>query len=217
MGEGPTTSGAVDGRRARRERGRTAVIDAMLGLLQEGKVPPSAEMVAERAGVSVASLFRYFDGLGDLQVQAFERFRERFASIIEVTDDQRALPLAARIGTLVTSRLDLYEQAGAIMLVGRLRSLEHEPLVAASASMRGALADQVRALVGSATVEDAPGADARLVAVIDALTSLESWDVMRRTHGRSRAQIAIAWRDAIAAVIALGDRSDNRAISEDRV
>jgi AcrR family transcriptional regulator len=73
---------AVDGRRARRERGRVAVVDAMVDLIQEGVVPPGADAVAERAGVSVASVFRYFDGLADLQeaamVRYFERYRERF-------------------------------------------------------------------------------------------------------------------------------------------
>lgn len=162
-------------------------------LLQEGKVPVAAELAAERAGVSVASLFRYFDGLADLMVQAYTRFQERFEPIVHVSDAQRALPLAARIDLLVTARLDLYERAGTIMAVGRLRSLEHEPLVAASASMRGVLADQVRALVGA----DSP----TLVPLIDALTSLESWDVMRRTHGADRGRIARSWADAITTLI----------------
>lgn len=193
---------AVDGRRARRERGRIAVIDAMVALVQEGKMPPSAEMIAERAGVSLASLFRYFDGLGDLQVQAYARFRERFEPLFTVSADARRLPLAERIDAFVGARLDLYEQAGAVMMLGRLRSLEHEPLVAAAASMRGLLADQVRSLFGDAAPGTTPADVAGLAATIDALTSLDAWDVMRRTHGRSRRQIANAWRDAIAAIVA---------------
>jgi TetR/AcrR family transcriptional regulator of autoinduction and epiphytic fitness len=191
-----------DGRRARRARGRVAVTDAMLALLQEGKIPPSAEMVAERAGVSVASLFRYFDGLADLQTQAYERFRERYASIVAVPDEVRSRSQPERIEALIEARLDLYEQAGGMMLVGRLRSLEHEPLVAASAAMRGALADQVRSLLGADASDGSPGGIAGLVAVVDALTSLESWDVMCRTHGRSRSDVAELWRSAITAILA---------------
>ena len=189
----------VDGRHARRERGRLAVIDAMFSLLQDGKVPVNAELVAERAGVSVASVFRYFDGLADLQYQTFERFRERFEPLLVV--DSRAVTRDERIIAFVNSRLDLYDQAGAIMAVGRLRSLEYEPLVAASAQMRGLLADQVRSAFGADVVDmDAVGPD--LVAVIDALTSLESWDVMRKTHARSRRQIERAWSTGIDALIA---------------
>ncbi len=51
----------VDGRRARRERGRIAVSDAVIDLAFEGNANPTAEQVAKRAGVSVASLFRYFE------------------------------------------------------------------------------------------------------------------------------------------------------------
>jgi TetR/AcrR family transcriptional regulator of autoinduction and epiphytic fitness len=190
----------IDGRRARRERGRLAVIDAMFELLQAGKVPVSAELVAERAGVSVASVFRYFDGLDDLQYQTFGRFRERFEPLLAV--EPRGVARSGRIAAFVSSRLDLYEQAGAIMAVGRLRALEHEPLVAASAEMRGLLADQVRT-VFAADIAAMATTGPDLVAVIDALTSLESWDVMRKTHSRSRRQIERAWRQGIDALIAI--------------
>jgi TetR/AcrR family transcriptional regulator, regulator of autoinduction and epiphytic fitness len=201
MGE---STAPIDGRRARRERGRLAVIDAMFSLLQDGKVPVSADMVAERAGVSVASVFRYFDGLDDLQLQTFDRFRERFEPLLEV--EPVASTLHERIAAFVGSRLDLYEQAGAIMAVGRLRALEHEPLVAASAEMRGLLAQQVRSVLGPDVANVGERSD--LVAVIDALTSLESWDVMRKTHSRSRREIERAWRRGIEAVIAAWAQPD---------
>jgi AcrR family transcriptional regulator len=174
------------------------VIDAMFSLLQDGKIPVSADLVADRAGVSVASVFRYFDGLDDLQYQTFERFRERFEPLLVVAPD--AGTRAERIAAFVESRLDLYEQAGTIMAVGRLRALENEPLVAASAEMRGLLAGQVRSVF--AVEVAAVGSSADMVAVIDALTSLESWDVMRKTHARSRRQIERAWQQGIDVLIA---------------
>jgi AcrR family transcriptional regulator len=192
------TTPSADGRRARRERGRIAVIDAMFELLQAGKVPPSADMIAEHAGVSVASIFRYFDGLDDLQLQTFERFRSRFAPLIgvDIVGDR-----PARVAALVEARLDLYEQAGAIMAVGRLRALEHQPLVEAAAQTRSAMADQVRRALAAEGVGEPPGRIAALVALVDALTSLESWNVMRTTHARSREQIALAWRRSIDVLV----------------
>ena len=194
MGDTPVP---VDGRRARRERGRLAVIDAMFALLQDGKIPVSAELVADRAGVSVASVFRYFDGLDDLQYQTFARFRERFEPLLAITP--AAGTRSERIAAFVDARLDLYEQAGTIMAVGRLRALEYEPLVAASAEMRALLAGQVRSVFADDLPPGRSGAD--LVGVIDALTSLESWDVLRKTHARSRRQIEAAWHRAIDAVM----------------
>jgi AcrR family transcriptional regulator len=205
MGEQDVAS--IDGRRARRERGRVAVIDAMFELLQEGKVPPAVELIAERSGVSVASIFRYFQGIDDLQFQTFQRFRERFEPLLDTNVEG---DLAARTNAFVQSRLELYEQAGAIMAVGRLRALEHEPLVEASAQMRGVLADQVRTTFAPETVDSAPGGAADLVAVVDALTSLESWDVMRKTHARSRTQIARAWTQGIHALIGARNQPDQQ-------
>lgn len=48
-----------DGRRMRAERGRLAVVDATLKLINEGKIPTFAE-VAEKAGISERTAFRYF-------------------------------------------------------------------------------------------------------------------------------------------------------------
>ena len=188
-----------DGRRARRERGRTAVIDAMFDLLQEGKVPPPVDLVAERSGVSVSTVFRYFQSLDTLQVQTFERFLERFSPLVAGADEPDA-PLPERIAGFVRTRLDLYERAGTIMAVGRLRALEHEPLVEATSQMRGLLADQVRNWFAPELDSASPSMRSDLTASIDAFTALESWDVMRRTHSRSRPQIDRTWRRGLAAL-----------------
>jgi TetR/AcrR family transcriptional regulator, regulator of autoinduction and epiphytic fitness len=212
--EGMREDRPVDGRRARRERGRIAVIDAVFALMQEGKVPPSVELVAERSGVSPASIFRYFQGVDDLQFQTYQRFRERFEPLVRATPDG---DLAIRTASFVASRLDLYERAGAIMAVGRLRALEHEPLVQAAAQMREVLADQVRSTFGAETAGATPARSADLVAVVDAITSLESWDVMRKTHSRSRAQIARSWERGIAALItAWGEPEDDEPATDHR-
>ena len=64
----PTTE---DGRHARRDRNRLAVVDAMLELYVEGNLDPSSDEIAERAGLSPRSLFRYFEDLDDLGQEVF--------------------------------------------------------------------------------------------------------------------------------------------------
>lgn len=202
----PNTAPPIDGRRARRERGRSAVIDAVFELAEEGKIPVTAELVADRAGVSVASIFRYFDGLDDLQLQTYRRFRDRFAPLLRAVGTGSR---ADRIAALVESRLDLYEQAGTMMGLGRLRALEHEPLLEASTETKAALADQIRAVLEPDTRGSSPGRVAELVAVVDAFTSVEAWDVMRKTHARSRPQIATSWRRGISALIDTWEEDGN--------
>ncbi|MBP6689360.1 MAG: hypothetical protein KA153_05180, partial [Hyphomonadaceae bacterium] len=48
----------VDGRRQRSDASRRKIAQAMLELLREGEPDPSADLVAERAGVGRRTVFR---------------------------------------------------------------------------------------------------------------------------------------------------------------
>src|SRR5215210_6885295 len=50
----------VDGRTARAERTRAALAEALLSLLEEGDLRPTAASIAARAGVSERTLFQHF-------------------------------------------------------------------------------------------------------------------------------------------------------------
>ncbi|CAN5599815.1 hypothetical protein BH20ACT2_BH20ACT2_21560 [soil metagenome] len=168
------------------------MIDAAFSMLQEGRVPPPVDEVAERSGVSVSTIFRYFDGLDDLQHVALARFHERFETLYSIPAIGEGLR-RDRIRRFVDARLQLYAAAGAIMAVGRLRAIEHPPLAAAMMEMRRTLRDQVTAQFAPELAGVTPARSADLLAVIDALTSSEAWNVMRHSHGRTRRQIRRAW------------------------
>lgn len=189
-----------DGRRVRRERGREAVVDAAFALILEGKGPPSAQDVAERAGVSVSSVFRNFDGLADLQRQALDQFRSRYAHFVVARPAPDA-DLESRIGLFVRTRVGLYEQAGPLLMLARIRALDHEKMLEAVAHNRAALAAQTRecfqAEIAGRTTTDASD----LVSLLDSLTSPEAYDLMTRTHCRSSRQIARSWRTGLRTLI----------------
>jgi AcrR family transcriptional regulator len=112
---------AGDGRRLRRNRNRTAVVDALLDLYGESNLRPSTAEIAERAGLSHRSLFRYFDDFDDLCREAICRAEQRALPLIPIEVD-RAAPLADRIEALVTQRLRLFEELGPVALVSRLNA-----------------------------------------------------------------------------------------------
>ena len=56
----------TDGRTLRSLRTREAIVDATIGLLEDGDLRPTAPRVAERASVSVRSVFQHFDDLETL-------------------------------------------------------------------------------------------------------------------------------------------------------
>lgn len=188
-----------DGRNARRQRSRTAVIDAVFSLIEEGKVPPSVDDIAERAGVSVSSIFRNFDGLADMQRQALDRAHQRWAPSFEV--DDAAEPLADRIRSHVRSRVDLFETGGALMRVARGRALDHDPIVEGVARLRARFADQTRSRFATEIHQLTPAAAADLVAIVDTVTSPEAYDLMTAGHARTSKQISRAWLGALTTLL----------------
>jgi AcrR family transcriptional regulator len=191
----------TDGRRLRRERSRNAIVDAMFALVRDGKVPPTVDDVAERAGVSVSSVFRNFDGLDDLQRQAFDRFQERFEHLCAPPIDPDA-ELATRLRDLVRVRIELYEAAGPLMHVARQRSLDHQPMAEGVARMRDRLSTQTRQHFGTETRQLTPADAANLIALIDASTSPEAYELMGAAHGRSARQISRTWIRGLEVVVA---------------
>jgi len=53
----------VDGRTIRREKSRQRIIDAVIQLVTDGKEEPTAESIAELAGVTMRTVFRHFDDM----------------------------------------------------------------------------------------------------------------------------------------------------------
>lgn len=79
---------ATDGRALRRERNIDAVRVAVLGLSEEG-VPVTMETIADRAGIGVRSIYRYF---GDLEGAIRYAFELRLAEFMDRWALQRVPP-----------------------------------------------------------------------------------------------------------------------------
>ena len=173
----PTGEPNTDGRRLRRDNNRTAVVNALLMLYQEGNLSPSTEEIAARSGVSSRSLFRYFDDVDDLAQSAIvtEVERIRHLTPIDIRLDQ---PLATRLSELATQRSVLWEAVGAVAMVTRMRAHRNPMLAEMLRSNRLQLRDQVRRLVEPELADAGPSA-ATLLAVADVLTSFETWRLMR--------------------------------------
>lgn len=68
----------VDGRRLRSERSRQAIIDATEDLMNDGNLIPTAQAIAERAGVGIRSFFRHFADMDSLFTAVDEQGRDRY-------------------------------------------------------------------------------------------------------------------------------------------
>ena len=96
----------TDGRVQRSERSRTAIVQAMLELISEGSLSPTAQQVAERADVGVRTVFRHFSDMETL----FATMNEQVAS--EVTslfvDDEQTGPFSERVDSLIDRRVMIF-------------------------------------------------------------------------------------------------------------
>lgn len=192
----PTT----DGRRARRERGRVAVSEAMIDLVFEGNIPPTADQIADRAGVSIASLFRYFETLDDLRRETTEIYFDRHGHLFDISDIGEG-ELDQRIDNFVRSRATLYETTEPM---GRLLRVRANEVRAASDLLhraRATRADQIRNHFDAELRLLSPARRDDVVAIVVALTSFESWDQMCNAHDRTHQQVRRAWSTALRQIL----------------
>ena len=190
----------LDGRHLRRERNREAVVDALLELYGEGNLEPSANEIAERAGSSPRSLFRYFDDVDDLCSEAIRRQENRVRHLVDVAVSPTA-SLADRIAALIDSRVALFEAIDSVGQVARIRA-PFQPLIAAElAQGRTFLRNQVKKLFAAELGElDATGATA-LLSAVDVLCSFEAYRLMRDAQGHSRARATAVMQQSLAALL----------------
>src|SRR3546814_17362826 len=98
-----------------------AVIDAVLALYDSCNLAPSSDDIAERAGTSVRSVFRYFDDVDDMLRAAIGRQQERLEPLWTL-DSFDGLPLEERIERLLDARVRLLAGMGNVGTVPRMRA-----------------------------------------------------------------------------------------------
>lgn len=172
-GESPTA--VVDGRSAIRDRNRNAVLDAVLDLFSEDNLSPGPEEVALRVGLSVRSVYRYFDDHDSLTRAAIARNIERVTPLFlipAIGEGDRA----DRVTRFVDVRLRLQAEVGATVRAARIRAT-FDPLVAEDVdATRVFLRQQVERHFAPELSTGADVRDKARLAAIDALFSFESLD-----------------------------------------
>jgi AcrR family transcriptional regulator len=118
---GTHRAAGVDGRTARAQRTRTAIVDALLDLLDEGELQPTAPRIAHRAGISQRLIYHHFGDLDSLFRAVAARQGQQIAAVSAPIDP--ALPLSERIDALLDQRIAVLELITPVRRAG----LRHEP------------------------------------------------------------------------------------------
>lgn len=189
-----------DGRTMRRTRNRASVIDALLEMIREGDLRPAASEIADRAGVSHRSIFRYFDDLDDLvRTTIAQAFGE--ASELSVIPHIGEGTTAERIDHLVDSRLALYAFVDRPMQLARTRSYSIPTIDDEIAGVAQMFRDQIHLHLAS---ELSHLDQEQCSAVVDAvlvLTSYDSYYIHVRLLGDDVDKIRSTWKLSLAALL----------------
>ena len=191
--------GQVDGRTARAMRTREAIVDAAIALVEEGDIRPTAPRIADRAEVSVRSVFQHFDDLESLYAAVAERLLERVAELVSSVDP--TAPLAVRIERFVTQRARLLE---AITPIRRAANV-HAPF---SVEITGRLRSGHEFFTSEVEQAFAPELDrleeperGELLDALVVTVSWSSWETLRTLDGSTQARARRVLERALTALL----------------
>ncbi|MFK7916550.1 MAG: TetR/AcrR family transcriptional regulator [Ilumatobacter sp.] len=118
----------TDGRSLRKERNRDAVLDAAISIFEEGDVDPSVDAIADRAGVSNRSIYRYFDHRDHLIRASVTHAMYRVVREVRLPDPGVA-SFDERVVAFVDHRITLYRRLAPIVRAAQ-RAAATEPIIA---------------------------------------------------------------------------------------
>jgi TetR/AcrR family transcriptional regulator of autoinduction and epiphytic fitness len=200
QGERASDGEPADGRAARSHRSRRAIVDAMRALHADGDLRPTAPRVAERAGVSLRTVWQQFSDMETLLVEANRRDNEIVRSLIERIDPDQ--PLAARVALFTGQRARVLEQMTPSWRAARL----YEPfsaqltrnkartLAIAKADLERAFAPELTELAGTRRQQ--------LADALHAVSIWSFWESLRTELGLDREQAGELLRATFSALLA---------------
>lgn len=178
-GKPQTSTPKPDGRLLRSERSRQLIIDAMVALIEEGNLAPTAQQVADRAGVGIRSVFRHFEDMESIFTTTNEQFRGRAGPMFAKFDGDGSV--AERILRSTEQRASVYETFKNMMLSGQSRRWSSPVLQKNYAKTNHLLRRNLDEWLPE--LQTLPSARREAA---DALTSFENWIRLRQHQGLSR-------------------------------
>jgi AcrR family transcriptional regulator len=186
----------LDGRHQRSEASRAKIVAAMLEICAEGEFEPSAEAVAQRAGVGRRTVFRHFNDMDSLFAEMhhamLKRVEHLFAKPIESTSPKD------RLLSLVARRIALFEDILPIKTAADAHRHRSAFLRKAHEKTTLILRDMLKFVVDP-LVQDEP----ERFEAIELMLSFEAWRRLRREQNLSVADATNVVQVALARLVAL--------------
>ncbi len=189
----------IDGRTLRSERTHERIVGATLALIREGDPQPRTADIAERAGVSVRSIFQHFADTEALFVAVADKV------VQEVINLTRPIPEGASLRERIDALVEQHAGASETLLP-IIRSIAanqgHSPALA-ERSRAGRLFARHRTEIALRPELDSLPAPLRL-GTLDSLSAATDWDVwanLRTHHGLDIGAATAVLRRLVRSVI----------------
>jgi AcrR family transcriptional regulator len=184
-----------DGRAQRGERTRQALIKAYLDLLRETPKPPTAPLIARRAGCSIRTVFNNFSDLLTLSLAAADYAFEQ--ALVQAGAPNADADLHIRLNSQVESRAALCERWLPLWRALVRYQSESKKLANRIKRIRAAMVERLE-LVYRPELSTLPDAErTQLLVALDILTDFESWGRLREGHGLSIEAARKVWMSAV--------------------
>jgi AcrR family transcriptional regulator len=160
-----------DGRRRRSQNSRDKIVAAMLELVAEGRITPSADEVASRAKVGLRTVFRHFADMESLYAALTHTIAEQYEMWLIPFDSS---DWREQLVEVVERRTATYERLLPFKRAGDAHRHMSPAMQSHYAHVLGIMRQRLRTLLPSSIVDDAQRFE-----TIDLMLSFEVWQRLR--------------------------------------
>ncbi|MET8094811.1 TetR/AcrR family transcriptional regulator [Micromonospora sp. NPDC005220] len=197
--DGVDVAGRVDGRTARAERTRAAIVEAHLALISEGDLRPTGERIAERAGISLRTLWTNFKDMETLfEASGAEVLRQQDAAHRPISP---ALPLPKRVDAYCRQRARLLQLIAPSARAAQMREPVSEQLHRNRLKHIERVREEVEELFAVELAEAGQGREQLLNALVTAST-WQAWSMLRYGLGLGVDQARAVMSRTVGALLA---------------
>jgi AcrR family transcriptional regulator len=185
----------VDGRR---ERGRSSykrIVEAMMELIVEGDLSPSAARVADEAGIGLRTVFRHFDDMDALYAEITRTITERVMPIVVAPYPDQ--PWRANIGELVRRRVEVFETTLPFRLAANIKRYQSPFLMGQYSRVVMLERELIVRLLPASVRTDRIGVEALCAAL-----SFHTWRTLRHDQSLSPDEAGTVMGQMVDAVMA---------------
>jgi AcrR family transcriptional regulator len=170
------------------------VAEALFEFVAERGALPAVGALAQRAGVSRRSVYRYFDGVAALELETAQLMRERLTRVLPPPEPIGQV--SERLEAVLEHRATLYEHVAPVRRFLDQAAANSKPVAKVLEQARLALRAHLTSVFPRVARAGGPGFEA-----LELATSWEAWSSLRTAQGLSVAEAKKVTRLVLRALL----------------